>query len=186
MAFFQFINFIKMSTTNYKGNLKMNGTIYDEIKKNGDSKKRQKLKFAMAIISTNLLVIFLFLSFQHNDPAPIPQSLSPKKIHSGFKMLVIPLTLLIDTRLQEIEIPVTLISKSKKIIIAKAYLHEAIPTNPKDQENLSRFKIEIPEAQLLELSAEGPEVLIAIPEIPIRTSHKKNINNRESPYEINI
>ncbi len=164
----------------------MNGTIYDEIKKNVDSKKRQKVKFAIAIISTNLFVIFLFLSFLHTEPTSGVRTLSPKTIHSGYKMVVIPLTLLIDTHLQEIEIPVTLINKSKKIIVAKAYLHEAIPLIPKDQENLTHFKIEIPEDQLLELSAEGTEVLIAIPEIPKRTSHKKNINNRVSPYEINI
>ena len=54
----------------------MNGTIYEEIKKNGDTKKKEKLKQIITLLSTNLLVAVLCLTLA-SPPAP---SVETKKI----------------------------------------------------------------------------------------------------------
>lgn len=163
----------------------MNGTIYEEIKKNGDSKKREKLKFAVALVSTNILVAILCLSFGTNNSLPATSQRPTKTLHPHFKMVVVPLTVLIDIDPSDSETPVTLMDKSKKILITKAYLHEMLPTI-KDQEGTPRFKIEIPEEEVLQISADGPEAMIAIPEQKLPAKVKKPINKRVSQYEINL
>lgn len=164
----------------------MNGTIYEEIKKNGDSKKKEKLKFAVAIASTNLLVAILCLSFGPSDSLPPTAKIVTKTLHPHYKMIVVPLTVLVDMDLHSPETPVTLMNKSKKILITKAYLHEVLPSSIKDQESSPRFKIEIPEEEVLQLSADGSEAMIAIPELKLPEKAKKPTNKRVSQYEINL
>jgi hypothetical protein len=164
----------------------MNGTIYDEIKKNSDSKKKEKIKFALTIVSTNLLVAMLCMSFNGPPTAPTQSIITNKQMHPHFKMIVIPLKLLLDLDQYSSEIPVTIMTKSKQILISKAFLHEEIKSPSASGENLSRFKIEIPEDEVLKLSADSEIEMIAIPEIKIPIKEKLNINKRVSQYEINL
>ena len=164
----------------------MNGTIYEEIKKNGNSKKKEKLKVGVTIILTNLLVALLCLSFGSKNALPVDRITKTKITHPFYKMISIPLNVLIDIDQSSTETPVTLMTKSKKILIYKAYLHEILPSSIKELDGPARFKIEIPEAEVLKLSAEGSEVMIAIPEIKLDEKIKKTINPRVSKYEINL
>lgn len=164
----------------------MNGTIYDEIKKNGDSKKKVKLKFLVTLISTNVLVATLCISFGPSDSLPLTAKIVTKNLHPHFKMIVVPLTVLIDIDPSRTETPVTLMNKSKKILIKKAYLHEEIPASIKDLESSPRFKLEIPEEEVLQLSADGSEPMVAIPELKLPEKVKKLTNKRVSQYEVNL
>lgn len=164
----------------------MNGTIYDKIKQNGDLKKREKLKFFASIISTNLLVVILCLSL--NSPsAPSPKKAPLARVlHPNFKMIIVPLTLLIDIDPKATETAVTLMTKSKKILIAKAYLHEEVKNAARLEEGAARFKIEIPEGEVLKLSADAEIEMIAIPELSLLPKAKTSINKRVSQYEVNL
>ncbi|MDO9183835.1 MAG: hypothetical protein Q7U04_15580 [Bacteriovorax sp.] len=164
----------------------MNGTIYEEIKRKGDSKKKEKLKFFLTLISTNLLIATLCLSFGPNDNHPKALAKISKTIHPNFKMIIVPLSVLIDINPDALETPITLLNKSKKILIPKAYLHEMLPASNKDFDNIQRFKIEIPEDQIIKLSEDAPDTMIAIPELKITQTIKKPQNKRVSLYEIDI
>lgn len=165
----------------------MNGTIYDEIKKKGDSKKREKLKLVFALLSTNLLVALLCLSFGTNAPNIQTENLPAKKIlHPHFKMIVVPLTLMVDLDPNAAENAISLMSKSKKMLISRAYLHEELKTPNKAMEGVGRFKIEIPEDEVLKLSADASEELIAIPELKLPVKLKSSPNKRVSHYEIDL
>ena len=164
----------------------MNGTIYEEIKKNGDSKKKEKLKFMVTLLSTNLLVATICLSLFSSPSSPVPQKKSPRKIHPHFKMIVVPLTVLIDLDLSAPEIPVTLMNKDKKILIPKAYLHEKLISSSREIEIVPQFRIEIPEDQVMQISADGNEAMIALPELKIPEKVLKPSHKRESHYEVNL
>lgn len=164
----------------------MNGTMYDEIKKNGFSKKREKLKLAVTLISSNLLVALLCLQFGTAN-TPISKSLPVKKIlHPHFKMIIVPLTVLIDIDPNASETAVSLMTKSKKILITRAYLHEEVKNLAAPSETAGRFKIEIPESEMLKLSADAEVEMIAIPELKLAPLTKKPSNKRVSQYEIDL
>jgi hypothetical protein len=161
----------------------MSGTasIYDEIKKSEHSKKREKLKLIVTILTTNLFVAMVCLNLR--SPAPVAIVAPPAKIiHPHYKILVTPLTVLAEIN-EEKEIPVTLLNKARKILVQKAYLHEEIKTTELGSQ--PRFKIEIPEEEMLKLSAGNEEGMIAIPEIKILPQTKKQ-PSRASQYEINL
>ena len=164
----------------------MNGTIYEEIKKNVDSKKRDKIKLIMTLISTNLLVAILCLSFGEQKSSPPRINDIIKTLHPHYKMIVVPLTALVELDQNKPEIPITLLNKSKKILIQKAFFHEAIPASNKDLESITRFKIEIPEEEVMQISADNTEVMIAIPEVKQKERIKTTSNKRVSHYEINL
>ncbi|MBP9680615.1 MAG: hypothetical protein KBD76_04335 [Bacteriovorax sp.] len=165
----------------------MNGTIYDKIKNLGDSKKRERYKLIMALVSTNLLVATLCLGLgEASANKSAPQNIS-RITHPHYKMLVIPLLLLADINPGLNEIPISLISKTKKILIPKAYLHEEVPTAQNDLGSSPRFKVEIPEEDIVKIMTDGDaETLTAVPEINIKQSSKKTTNKRVSRYEINL
>jgi len=160
----------------------MNGNIYEEIKKNGNSKRREKLKFMTIIISTNILAVVFGYAIAPNElPSPVQKTIQ-KIIHPHFKMIVVPLTVLIDINEIGEETPITLMSKSKKILIPKAYLHELIPAKNQDLESTTHYKIEIPEDQILRLTTNSEEPMFAIPEL---INHEnKPILKRVSQYEV--
>ena len=101
-------------------------------------------------------------------------------------MILVPLTVLIDFDPTSLETAVTLMNKSKKILFPKAYLHEMVISKNKDLESLPRFKIEIPEEQVLLLNADSTDTMIAIPELSLSSQNKKIITKRVSQYEINL
>ena len=163
----------------------MNGTMYDEIKKKGHSKKREKLKLAVTLISSNLLVAILCLQF--GSATPVTSNISKSRIlHPHYKMIVVPLTVLIDLDPTATETAVSLMTKSKKILISRAYLHEEVKDANRPSEGPSRFKIEIPESEVLKLSADAEIEMIAIPELKLNPVIKKPINKRVSHYEIDL
>lgn len=163
----------------------MSGTIYDEIKKKGDSKKREKLKFILTIISTNLLVLVTCLNFSNSSAITYQTTnKNARVLHPEHKMIIVPLTVLVDVDPLVSETPVSLMTKSKKILIARAYLHEEVKNSEKPGEK-TQFKIEIPETDLLMLSADSEVEMIAIPELKSRPVLKP-INKRVSQYEIDL
>lgn len=164
----------------------MNGTIYDEIKKNGDSKKKEKLKFIVAIIATNLLVFLSSHSFLKTDTIPKTPPITSKIFHPHFRTIIVPLTLLIELDPKAIETPITLVNKEKKVLFSKAYIHEEIKTTERDQSAPARFKIEIPEGEVLKLGADNTEAMIAIPEFNQPRKEKKSNTKRESHYEVDL
>lgn len=164
----------------------MNGTIYEEIKKNENSKKREKLKFIVALISTNVLVAILCFCCNSDTKNLSPTKTMNKTIHPHFKMIVAPLTVLIDNNSTDLETPITLIDKSKKILIKKAYLHELQTTSSRESESTPRFKIEIPETEVLKISADSSVEMVAIPELKILDKLSKTKHRRVSEYEINL
>lgn len=165
----------------------MNGTIFDEIKKQDDSKKKEKLKFVVAIISTNLLVAFLCLSFGSETKEVQHPTTSEHIVHPHFKMIVAPLSVLADINKEANETPVTLMNKSKKIIIQTAYLHEEVTgSSNRELGAPARFKIEIPEDEVIKLSADEGELMIAMPEIKLPVKELKPRNKRVSKYEVNL
>jgi hypothetical protein len=101
-------------------------------------------------------------------------------------MIVVPLTVLIDLDLSAPEIPVTLMNKDKKILIPKAYLHEKLISSSKEIEIVPQFRIEIPEDQVMQISADGNEAMIALPELKIPEKVLKPSHKRESHYEVNL
>lgn len=167
----------------------MNGTIFDEVKKNSQNKKKEKLKFLTALIFSNIFIAVLVLQFtEKQTPQLIPQILQTKKIHKDYKMLILPLNVMIETNSDSSEIPVSLINEQKKIIIKKAYLHTKISSNQNSDliNKISQFKIEINQNDLPKLASEFSENLIAIPEIQETKEKTKTISKGKSKYEISI
>lgn len=162
----------------------MNGissTLKDEIKKSYDKKHKEKFKFLSAIIVTNLLVALLCLpSKESKTPTTKPQ----KILHPHHQMMLIPLEALVTESGSDIpETPVTLISKNKKIIVEKAWLHEALKSDNDD----SQFKIEIPDQQVEHVSANAFLGMIAVPYV--EKSKKPLVivkPKRGSKYEISL
>ena len=168
----------------------MNGTIYDEIKKNAFSIKKQKVKLGAMIISTNLLVALLCLSLSPASTSTLTSLTLVRTLHPHYKMIVVPLSLLIEVDPTAMETPVTLMTKSKQILISKAYLHEQVKNdernNGRELGTIPHFKIEIAENEVLKLSADAENIMIAIPELRLPIKEKTYFNRRVSHYEINL
>lgn len=161
----------------------MNGTIFDELKKNDLSKKKEKLKFFTAMLLTNLLVALTSWSLFADSPARSHSMPPEKKIHPHFKMIIAPLTVLAETIPGAAEMPVTLMNKNKKVLIQKAYLHEEIRPTKGEEMGMTRFKIEIPEEDVLKLGEDLGETMLAIPEVKLNRPGKA-VTKRISKYEM--
>ena len=158
----------------------MNGvssTLKEEIKKSKDFKKKEKFKFIGVIICTNLLVAILCMPSSQDKTTPKKVS---RTLHSNHQMMVIPLHAMVsNTHEKNLETPVSLISKDKKIISIKAYLHEEV----KSTEETTQFKIEIINTDVLKVSQATVFGVIAIPYVKNKeTVHIK----RGSKYEISL
>ena len=151
----------------------MNGTIFEEIKKKGETNKRDKLKFLAAIIATNILVFFLC----QTDFSP-PKNEEQKIIHPQYKMMIVPLSLRVDTDFSAKEIPVTIYGKDKKILISKGYIHQRL--------NDQNVKIEIPDNEVMNLNADPNEEMIAIPFISRPKDKLNTTNYKVTSYEVNF
>jgi hypothetical protein len=167
----------------------MNGvssSLKDELKKTNESKLKTKIRFFSAIIISNALVALLCLPSQE---VALQESTSIVKLHHPqFRIMVLPLSLLVSSEvLNQAETPVTLISADKKIIVKKAYLHQEVKTakseDPLFDGSLRHFKIEIPEADLIRVSAFLEKGVVAVPYVEIKNS---KIPNRGSKYEVSF
>ena len=159
----------------------MSGILTEQIKKNDLSKKREKLKFIMSLVLSNLLVAALFLSFEKKslpcNALEIPPSI--KQLHPHYKMVVVPLTVLLDFNHNEKETKISLLNKNKKVIVKSAFLHEEVKnTNKENLTATPRFKIEIPENELINISTDDNEVMVAIPEIEEKISETIKIKKQ--------
>lgn len=158
----------------------MNGvssTLKEEIKKSYDSKKKEKFKFIAVIIVTNLMVAILCLPSK-KDPLPPVQAI--KTLHSNHQMMVIPLQALVSiAHDKNLETPVSLISRDKKIISVKAFLHEEI----KNSGEISQFKIEISDADVVKVSQAAESGVIAVPYVE---NKKITMSKRGSRYEVSL
>lgn len=161
----------------------MNGTIFDELKKNDLSKKRDRLKFFAAIFFTNALVALSSWSLFADSPSASSPKVQRKLFHPHHKTIMAPLTVMVETGADVAEIPVTLISKNKKILVPKAYLHEEVPPTNGQEMGSTRFRIEIPEEAFLKVSEDLLEPMIAIPEVKLNRPVKA-VQKRISKYEM--
>lgn len=159
----------------------MNGissNLKDEIKKSGDRKNKEKFKFIAAVLVTNIMVAVLCLPMK--DPQPeIKKNL--KILHSGYQMMGLPLNVLVTTADETLpEIAVSLVSKDKKIIVEKAWLHEALKT----EGDIPQFKIEISNEDVLQISKYASEGMLAVPYVPKKKAMLSL--KRGSKYEVSI
>jgi hypothetical protein len=159
----------------------MNGissTLKDEIKKSKESKHKEKFKFLTALLITNVMVALLCLPMGQtkvNTQAPL------KTIHSNHQMLVMPLTALVaESNLEVAETPVSLISKDKKRIVEKAFLHQALRL----ENGMTQFKIEINNQDVVKVSEYAELGMVAVPYV--ETPKAKVILKRGSKYEVSI
>jgi len=154
----------------------MNGissNLKEELKKNSYSKTREKIKFLSALFITNILVALICLP-SSNAPAKVTKP--NLTLHPGHQLLILQLTILLPVDQSLESIPVTLISKEKKIIVKKAWLHnESLKDN--------RFKIEIPESELVHASASFEEDMVAVPYVETKI---RRVASRGSKYEVNL
>lgn len=163
----------------------MSGSIFDELKKNDQNKKRDKLKFFVAIASTNLLVAVATYALISDSSGHTAIHAVTRVLHPHHKMIISPLTLLVENNNNNVaEVPITLMNKAKKVLVHRAYLHEEIRSSGGER-GPARFKIEIPEDELINLSADEQEIMIAMPELKTEPA-KKPVKQRVSKYEINL
>lgn len=159
----------------------MNGissTLKEEIQKSKDSKKKEKFKLILTILTTNALVAMLCLPSKevNSEVKKFERSL-----HPYHEQMVLPLEVLIPADHKDMkEVPVTIVSKDQKIIVKKAYLHEAIDT----KNDVPQFKIEIPENEVVNVSDHIQDGMLAIPYVEIKLKPKSV--KKGSKYEVNI
>ena len=159
----------------------MNGissTLKDEIQKSKDSKKKEKFKLILTILATNALVAMLCLPGKevNSEVKKLERSL-----HAFHEQMILPLEVLIpEDHSNASEIPVTLVSKDQKIIVRKAFLHEAVSS----KNDVAQFKIEIPTNEIVKASEYINEGMLAIPYVEVKLKPKSV--KKESKYEVNI
>ncbi len=157
----------------------MNGissSLKDEIKKSSESKKKDKFRFIACILCTNLLVATLCWQ---SSPETIAIQTIKKIIHPDHQLMEVPMVALVpESSLKLPESPVTIISKNKKIIANKAWLHEEISK----ESGSSHFKIEISNNDIVRVSESMEIGMIAVPYVEKKQSPKK----QGSRYEVSI
>lgn len=164
----------------------MNGTIFDEIKKKDQNKKKEKMKFFTALLLTNLLVaLSSWACFSGSDSPATVKAVALKQLHPNHKMVIAPLTVIAEIDPDQAEVPVTLMNRNNKILVRRAWLHEEIKTSKTDSPGETRFKIEIPDEDILKISENLGETMIAIPEIKQGRSPRAAVK-RVSKYEIHF
>lgn len=157
----------------------MNGIssmLKDEIKKSGDKKHQEKFKLFLTVLVTNIMIAILCLP---SGESKTEIKLKKKPFHANHQMMSIPLNVL-ATDLDANEIPVTLISKDKKVIIEKAWLHELVKT----EGEIPQFKIEIMNTDIIRVSEFVDTGMVAIPYV--KKTKKKTSLTRGSRYEISM
>lgn len=158
----------------------MNGissTLKEEIKKSHDTKKKEKFKFIGAILATNLMVAVICMPSQETK---IAEKQSLKILHPNYQMMALPLQALVSNVSEnDPETAVTLITRDKKVIAEKAFLHEEI----KSSGELTQFKIEISNTDIAKVGPATEQGVIAVPYV------EKKINKsikRGSKYEVSL
>lgn len=154
----------------------MNGissNLKEELKKSTNNKTRDRIRFFSAIVATNLLVALICLPSSDGQTKTIKPSII---LHPNHQLLVLPLTLLLPMDQSQESVPVTLISKDKKVLVRKAWLHNE---SSKD----GRFKVEISESELVHVGSTLEEEMVAVPYVETKI---RNVTSRGSKYEVNL
>jgi hypothetical protein len=158
----------------------MNGissNLKEEIKKSHDIKKKEKFKFIGAILATNIMVAVLCMPSQQ---AKIAERQSLKILHPNYQMMALPLQALVSNlSANDPETPVTLITRDKKIIAEKAFLHEEI----KASGEATQFKIEISNTDIAKVGPATEQGVIAVPYVE---NKKIKSIKRGSKYEVSL
>lgn len=158
----------------------MNGIssiLKEEIKKTQDTKKKEKFKFIGAIIATNLMVAVICIP---SGPSKTIEKHNHKILHTNYQMMLLPLqALVLNVNENDPETAVSLLSRDKKIIAEKAYLHEEV----KGAGDLTQFKIEISNTDVAKIGLASESGVIAVPYV----ENKKNKSIKKgSKYEISL
>jgi len=158
----------------------MNGissNLKDEIKKSQDTKKKEKFKFIGAILATNLMVAVICMP---SSETIIAKEEHHKIFHPNFQLMVLPLQALVSNTVEsDPETAVSLLSRDKKLIAEKAYLHEEI----KGTGDITQFKIEISNADVAKIGLALESGVIAVPYVE---NKKTKSIKRGSKYEVSL
>lgn len=163
----------------------MNGvssTLKEEIKKSQQIKKREKIRFLTALLFSNALVAFLL--FPSNDNIKDSSKEVKMKLHLNHQIILLKMNSLVEVpKENEAPVEISIITVGKKLLISKAYLHSHVSSDDAEER---RFKIEIPESDILKINAIQNEDLIAIPYIKTKISFQKKQAFGGAKYEINL
>lgn len=161
----------------------MNGissTLKEEIKKGQLIKNREKLRLLAAILLSNAMVALLCLSGQESSPP------SPKKqnyLHANHQILLLKLNALVEVpKSTDRPVDISILSAGRKMLIAKAYLHSQVT----ESDDGPRFKIEIPDTEVLKVNAMLNEELIAVPYVEQKYVAIKKAEAGGSRYETTL
>jgi hypothetical protein len=155
----------------------VSSTLKEEIKKSHDTKKKERFKFISTILATNLLVAVVCMP---SSETKIAEKQSIKIVHRDYQIMVLPLQALVSpTQESDPETAVSLLSKDKKIIAEKAYLHEEV----KGFEGVTQFKIEISNTDVAKIGLASESGVIAVPYVE---NKKIKSMKRGSKYEVSL
>lgn len=137
----------------------MNGI---ELKKVDNTKRRQNIKLALCLISSNLLLALAFTLFEKEEQTQMSTTALERTFHENYERLNLPLDLKIIYSSKDKEIPISIFSEDKKLLVKKAFLHPEL--SPEENES-KEFVIEIPKTSLDKVIAYQGNKLLAYPEI---------------------
>ena len=150
--------------------------LMQEVEKKQTANKREKIKFIMTLLLSNLCVALIF---GHQPKEQLIER--TKRTHENHIFLEVPLNSFVDqTLMEKEETPISLVDKQNKIIIHKAYLHEFLGSN-NDEKKI--YKLEIPKEKIDQLTKALNDEIIAVPEI---VEKKVTQKSQGSKYEINF
>lgn len=159
-----------------------------ELKKN-ENKRKQNFKLIACLLCSNLLLLLLFSFLGNESQAETLINKKTRIFHLEHQRLKLPLTLNVAYTPDDSEIPVSLYSANKKLIISKAYLHpfdqQETNTNFKMDTAEQVFLVEIPNEQIKKLIDHQGENLSAYPVFTPAKSTNITSNPGEN-YEISF
>ena len=156
----------------------MNGI---ELKKVDNPKRRQNIKLALCLVSSNLLLLFIFSFFGKEDKIQLTSPIQERAFHENYERLNLPMELKIVYSPQDKDIPVSIFSEDKKLLVKKAFLHPELSSEKNEEKE---FVIEIPKASLEKVIAYQGSKLLAYPEIQTEDSKPIALGPRGVEYEI--
>ena len=168
----------------------MNGTIstlQDEIKKNLSIQSKEKFKFIMVVLISNIFVAFLCISFMDTSDKSNVLKATPKVSQTGHQFLVVPVSSLLIEEAPEssnqTQTFVDIYSPDNKLLAQKALIREFI----KSESGLRHFKFEIKSEDIInfkELREGGVLVVPYVPKIEPALKNSLVKKTKGSLYEV--
>ena len=156
----------------------MNGI---ELKKVDNPKRRQNIKLALCLVSSNLLLILAFTLLGKEEKVQALSPIQERAFHENYERLNLPMELKIVYSPQDKDISVSIFSEDKKLLVKKAFLHPELSSEKNEEKE---FVIEIPKASLEKVIAYQGSKLLAYPEIQTEDSKPIALGPRGVEYEI--